>query len=212
VSEFFEPPPPLEEPERLEPRPAWRHAPSGTLPGLATLQLVLARTDRVAVCVTQVGAFATGFELELVTMACGESDSLDPFLFGGRSLRRAWQTAAALPAEKLRFGIEFADGTKATSTSQLGPQGDDPPPGPVLSPRGGSGSGNGNSRQSIWVWPLPPPGKLAFVCEWLAAGISLTRHEIDAQLVLDAASRAQQIFADEQLFDTPGAQSITRNA
>jgi len=199
VSEFFEPPPSLEEPERLEPRPAWRHAPSGTLPGLVALQLMLARTDQVAVCVTRLGAYLTGFELELVTMSYGESDALDPFLFGGQSLRRGRQSGATLLSEKLRFGVEFANGTKATNTSQsLGPQGDDPPPGPVLSPRGGSGSGDGNCRQSIWVWPLPPAGKLAFVCEWPAAGIPLTRHEIDAQLVLDAASRAQQLFTDEQ--------------
>ncbi len=212
MSEFFEPPP-LEEPERREPRPAWRHAPSGTLPGVVPLQLVLARTDRVAVCVTGLGAYATGFELELVTMACGESESLDPFLFGGHSLRRGLKTGGAIPPEKLRFGIEFADGTKATNTSRpLGPQGVDPPLGPVLSPRGGSGGGAGNSRQSIWVWPLPPAGKLAFVCEWPVAGIPLSRHEIDAQLVLDAVSRAQQLFTDEQLFDAPGAQSASGTA
>jgi hypothetical protein len=175
-----------------------------------TLQLVLARTDQVAVCVTRLGAYLTGFELELVTMACGESDSLDPFLFGARSLRRGRQTADGMPPEKLRFGVEFADGTKATNTSQpLGPQGNDPPPGPVFSPRGASGGGGGNCRQSIWVWPLPPAGKLAFVCEWPAAGIPLTRHEIDAQLILDAASRAQQLFTDEQLFDVPGGHEIT---
>jgi hypothetical protein len=41
---------------------------------------------------------------------------------------------------------------------------------------------------------LPPSGPLAFVCEWSAASIPVTRHEIDAQLLLDAAERAQQIF------------------
>jgi hypothetical protein len=46
-------------------------------------------------------------------------------------------------------------------------------------------------------WPLPPPGPLAFVCEWPAAGIAVTRSEIDAQLVLDAADRAQLIFPDD---------------
>ena len=57
--------------------------------------------------------------------------------------------------------------------------------------------------------PLPPAGKLAFVCEWPAAGIPLTRHEIDAQIILDAASHAQQLFTDEELFDTPGGHGIT---
>jgi hypothetical protein len=207
VSEFFEPPPPLEEPERVERSPPWRHAPSGTLPGVLALQLVLARTEQVVVCVTRLGAYPTGFELELVTMASGESDALDPFLFGGRS--RGLQTGAGMPPEKLRFGVEFADGTKATNTSRRwGPQ-DDPPPGPVLSPGSGSGSGGGNCRQSMWVWPLPPAGKLAFVCESPAAGIPLTRHEIDAQIILDAASHAQQLFTDEELFDTPGGHGIT---
>lgn len=210
VSQFFEPPP-LEEPARPEPPPAWRHAPSGTLPGVVTLQLVLARTDRAAVCVTQVGAYPTGFEVELVTMTCGEPGSLDPFIFGVWS-RRAGRRTAGPPPEKLRFGIGFADGTKATNTSlPEGPQGQEPPPGPVLSPRGGSGSG-GNSRQSIWVWPLPPPGRLAFVCEWPGAGIALSRHEIDAQLVLDAAGRAQQLFTDEQIFAPPAVQTIMRRA
>jgi len=32
------------------------------------------------------------------------------------------------------------------------------------------------------------------VCEWPAASIPLTRHEIEAQVVLDAAARAQEIF------------------
>lgn len=33
-------------------------------------------------------------------------------------------------------------------------------------------------------------GPLAFVCEWPALGISETRTEIDAQLILDAASQS----------------------
>jgi hypothetical protein len=41
-----------------------------------------------------------------------------------------------------------------------------------------------------------------FVCQWPAAGIELTRKEIDAQLLSDAAKRAQVIFADD---DPPDA-------
>ena len=59
------------------------------------------------------------------------------------------------------------------------------------------------------MWPLPPAGHLAFVCEWPAAEIPLTRQEIDAQLVLDAASHAQALFTEEQIFDTPGGQAST---
>jgi hypothetical protein len=213
VSDFFEPPPPLEDPERAEPRPPWWHAPSGTLPGVIALELVVARTERVVVCVARLGAYPTGFELDLVTIASGESDELDPFLFGqglrGRTRRRESQAAAGIPPEKLRFGIEFADGTKATNTSRsLGRPLEEPPTGPLLTSGGGSGGG-GNFRQSIWVWPLPPAGKLAFVCEWPVAGIPLTRQEIDAQPILDAASRAQQFFTEAELSNTPGGHAIT---
>jgi hypothetical protein len=37
---------------------------------------------------------------------------------------------------------------------------------------------------------------LLFLCEWPAVGIAVTRAEIDAQLVIDAASRAQALFPD----------------
>jgi hypothetical protein len=69
------------------------------------------------------------------------------------------------------------------------------PAGPVLS-LGGGGGGDGNWRQSIWIWPLPPPGRLTFVCQWPEANIELTSNDIGAQLILDAATRAQVIFSD----------------
>jgi hypothetical protein len=189
--------------------PAWVRAPAGTLPGVVPLELVLARTADVAVCVTRVGAYPTGFELDLVTMAGGERDELDPHLFGGpgprgRPLRRELQAGGRIPPEMLRFGVEFADGTKATNTSRRPRPQDEPPAGPVLHP-GGGGGGGGNWRQSIWIWPLRPTGRLAFVCEWPAAGVPLTRHEIDAQLILDAAAHAQLLFNDDELADTPAA-------
>lgn len=180
--------------------PPWFSAPSGTPPGVVALELVMARNERVAVCVTRLGAYPSGFELDLVTMGAGEGDELDPLLFGGRRMHaRVRSGEQGIPPEMLRFGVEFADGAKATNTS-AGRFRDlhEEPTGPVLN-TGGGGGGGGNWRQSLWVWPLPPPGPLTFVCEWPAAGINLTRHEIDAQLVLDAATRAEVIFSDEHL-------------
>ena len=200
MSEFFEPPPAPDEPSELKPRPPWLNAPEGTLPGIVALELVLARNDRAAVCVTHAAAYSTGFGVELVTITL--AGNLNPNMFGPISFRRlqALHAGEGVPPELLRFGIEFADGSKATNTASLfpGPPGDEPPPGPVLRPRGGRGGG-ASWHQQIWVWPLPPPGPLAFVCEWPAAGVPLTRHEIDAQLILDAAGRAQEIFRDDEL-------------
>jgi hypothetical protein len=38
--------------------------------------------------------------------------------------------------------------------------------------------------------PIPPPGQLAFVCEWPALQIPLTRATLDAEVIRDAARRA----------------------
>jgi hypothetical protein len=174
--------------------PPWLHAPAGALPGVIALELVIAQTDRVAVCVTRLGAYASGFELELVTMAGGATDELDPMLFGGRrGLGPRRSADGGIPTDMLRFGVEFADGTKATNTTGRPSPFDAEPAGPLLT-AGGGGGGGGSWRQNIWIWPLPPPGPMSFVCEWPAAGVPLTRHQIDAQLVLDAASRSQVIF------------------
>jgi hypothetical protein len=49
-------------------------------------------------------------------------------------------------------------------------------------------------NSQVWVGPLPPPGPLAFVYEWPDYGIELTRHEIDAQPIIDAAARSKPLW------------------
>lgn len=182
------------------------------LPGVVPLELVIARTSSIAVAITRLDAYPTGFGLDLITMANLSDGDLDPMLFESHrfSRRRGAATTGEIPDEMLRFGFEFADGRKATnigespllhpgrgSTAAMHAFTEKPPAqpvGPVLSAKGGSG-GSGEWRQSFWVWPLPPPGVLTFVCEWPAAHIPLTRCEIDAGLILEATSRAQVIFA-----------------
>jgi hypothetical protein len=46
------------------------------------------------------------------------------------------------------------------------------------------------------AWNSTPPGPLARVCPWPAAGIALTGHELDAQLIIAAAARAQVVSGD----------------
>jgi hypothetical protein len=194
VSDFFEPPPrpPSPEPERHRP-PPWFGPPRGTLAGSLPLDLVLARTVRAAVCVTRVAAYPTGFEFEVVTLAADEFDpDLDPVFFDPPT---GWRSGAGeVPPQKLRIGVQFADGAKATNLGVHLSE-DSPPRGPVLCPRGGGGGG-GSWQQTLWVWPLPPAGPLTLACEWPAVGIPLTRRELDAQTILEAASRAQVVFAD----------------
>lgn len=197
--DFFEPPPPPEPEPEPEPRvlPPWVGAPRGVLPGVIALELVIARNDRVAVCITRLGAYPTGFGFELHAMARPDLDELDidPLLFGPhRHRRRRPGSEQGLPDDMLRFGVQFSDGRKATNTGGLHHL-DEPPTAPVMHEGGGSGGG-GDWRQDYWVWPLPPQGPLLFVCEWPVMGIALSRAEIDAQFVIDAALRAQALFPD----------------
>ena len=69
-----------------------------------------------------------------------------------------------LPDDLFRFGVQFADGRKATNlNSPFGGLDPDevPDDGPVLSERSGGGGG-GSWEQGYWLWPLRPPASSAF--------------------------------------------------
>jgi hypothetical protein len=155
------------------------------------LEIVLAANERAAVFIGRCAVYPTGFELEVRVLAGRETEELDPSLNG--IYRRPGRTSSY--ETMLRFGIAFADGGKATNVGGRR-HGPGEPNGPVLSGQGGGGGG-GRWHQDFWVWPLPPPGALGFVCEWPAAGIALTRVNVDAELLLAAAARARVVFPDE---------------
>jgi hypothetical protein len=97
----------------------------------------------------------------------------------------------------LRFGVQFADGSKATSLGGFPRPHDKEPSGPVLSPHGGGGGGN-RWDFAFWLYPLPRAGPFSFVCEWPSEGIDLTQHEVDAALFLEAAKDAERLWDDER--------------
>jgi hypothetical protein len=202
VNDFFERPPAQTTPEPQRYRmPPWFGAPRGTLPGVVALECVLVRTDKVAICLTRLAAYPTGFEFDIVTMSADDQDDLDPLMFHHQHRMRRG-ASEEIPPELLRFGVQFSDGSKATNTGGFY-HGQDPPAGPVMR-AGGGGGGGGSWQETQWVWPLPPPGTLEIVCEWPALEIPVTRSELDVQLILDAAARAQVIFSDEHLPLPPG--------
>ena len=193
MSDFFEPAPPPPQPEPEYTPPPWVGPPPGTLPGVVAVELVLARREQVAVYIAGLFAYPSGFEFELITVASADSDELDPMMFGPHRRRGRGRAPEALDPDVLRIGVQFSDGGRATNVGGFH-HGEDPPAGPVMQ-GGGGGGGGGRWRQTQWVWPLPPPGPLSFVCEWPAAGIELTRSEIQAERILEAAGRAQALFA-----------------
>jgi hypothetical protein len=196
---FFEPPPPP--PPEPEPEvhdwdvPEWMGPPSNWLGAPVALQVVLHRSDQLAIAVTGIVAFRTGFMFSVLTKATAVLEEMEPHW-----MWRHRRPREGLPDDLLRFGVQFADGRKATNlTSRLhGLDPDEAPDnGPVLSVRSGGGGG-GSWKQGYWLWPLPPAGELSFVCEWPAHGITETRVAIDATPVIAAAEQAVVLWDSPQ--------------
>ncbi len=193
---FFElPPPPPEEPQSWV-APSWLGPPDNVFGVPFPLALLLARTESAALQVHTGMAYPSGIEFTLQLAqrerTRGRGRGLDPI----HSWHMPQQEGEGLAPEVLRFGVALADGRKATVFDQR-PRSfdDDAEPDIVLMQRGGGG-GDRRYDMRFWLWPLPPPGPLAFVVEWPAQGIPLTRHEVDTAPMLDAAARAEPLWPD----------------
>lgn len=184
---FFELPPRPEPPHEPEPAPLpWHGPPENALGGSVPLELLVGRSETAAVAFTNVTAYPSGFGFTLAVRL--REPSTEPCYH--RPPHELWsgEGAGDLPDRLLRFGFDLADGSKATSVGGFPLIGDEPA-GPVLI--GGAGGGGARSwDQRFWVWPLPPPGRMAAVCEWPSEGIALTRVELDAAPIREAADRA----------------------
>ncbi len=181
---FFELPsrPPAEEEEHVG--PPWAGEPSDRLGGPLPLALVVGRSARAAVVVQQALVYSEGMTLSVDAISPDE-ELLDA-QFGLHRRRRD-----GLPAEFMRLGVEYADGTKATNLHDFGGRLDDAPKA-LLMRESGSG-GRGRTTWRFWLWPLPKDNPFHFVCEWPGAQIPLTRTPLDVGLILAAAENSQAL-------------------
>ena len=189
---FFEPPPPPPEPPQPVEMPEWLGPPDNVIPGAFPLELVLARTEDVAVFVEHGRAFPNGwqFTFGLLLREHDRHPHHHPMV--------DWHTAPGeISDDAVRFGIALADGRKATVFDRPAfPGQDGPAPDVVLRP-GGGGGGGGRWERRFWAWPLPPEGPVAFVVEWPKRGIELTRTEIDSEPIRAAATRALEVWPEQ---------------
>lgn len=200
--DFFEGPAPRGEAEEHVP-PPWFEPPRDVVAALLPDRRVLARTDAVVLLLSHIDVYPTGCQMHLQVVG-GRPPGMDQeewwdmhdVMFDHRRRHRP-RTAESLPDEVLRFGVQFADGTKATTTGWVPPPQGDEPAGPVLIGHGGGGGG-GDRRvkmdHPLWLWPLPPPEMFDLVVEWPALGIDLTRAQIDGGALSAAAARAEPLF------------------
>jgi hypothetical protein len=204
VVSFFEPPPPPPEPPTQQ-WPVWLGPPDNVIGGVLALGLVVGRSDNAAVTIDSATAYPTGVEFT-VDIRWREGY--------GRIFQRGvqWHSEAnqgdELPDELVRLGIQFPDGSKATTlgtalSTAIALRPDEIPEGPILVRRGGAGSTRRWS-QTLWLWPMPPEGQLDFVCEWPALGIELSRAEIESTRIHNAARRSQTLWDDGPASAGPG--------
>jgi hypothetical protein len=168
---------------------------------------VLARTDHIAVALTGATAYTTGVQLRFSLRRRRDPGArpeafYDPmdFPFGHPAMRHGLQVGD-LPADLLRFGVQFSDGGKATTLGSPFPlsgpdDAEQERSGPVLTERGGGGGG-GEWDWDFWLWPVPPPGQVTFAVEWPKEGIELLKHEVDAGPFIEASRSSQVLWPEE---------------
>ncbi|MHB8468870.1 MAG: hypothetical protein ACYDCH_03830 [Gaiellaceae bacterium] len=192
-----------DEPERPDAetvRPPWLGPPEDELAVCVPLSLVLARSATAVVALTRVDAYSTGLALDLTVRGRGLSDREASRLMHDQHVHFA-DPDEELPPAFLRFGVELADGSRASNLDGMRAwRSTGAPDGPVLGRAGGGGGAAGDGRVSFnpgyWLWPLPPAGVLRLFVEWPALDVPLTPAELDVAPLLQAAAAAQALWPD----------------
>ncbi|MER6829015.1 hypothetical protein ABT352_23750 [Streptosporangium sp. NPDC000563] len=207
---FFEPPSAQEEATR-PPKPelpAWYAPPAEEMGATMTSDLLLARTQNVAITLPTIRAFSTGCLLDVDIVMRRRSLPPDDFQALQMSVfphMISSVSARGLPDNLLRFGVRFADGTKATTVGQrfdLARLPQDPPSVPRLSWLfGGMSLRSGGDEEGfltvgLWLWPSPPPETFELGVEWPSAGIELSIATLDGAAIVSAAERSVPYWPD----------------
>ena len=189
---FFDsiPQPPPAEPVRSR-RPVWLRS-DAVIPGLVPHEVVLVRTDQVAVAIGGVHAYPNGFEFT-VHARLRRADEPGPAV-GGLFQRHGRGRRA--PNEGLRLGVMFADGRRGAAPGGH-PRPDDADAGRLVLLENGGGGSSQTWDGKFWVHPLPPEGPVTFVVSWLEHGVAEARAELDGAAIGEAAQRAVTLWPEE---------------
>jgi hypothetical protein len=192
---FFEPrqPEPPQGPESRETGwrpPRWDRPSEGTIGATVAITEILGRSDELVVVLDHLTAYPNGFAFDLLFVASPLVRQEGPMM---RSMMRRQQVP--------RLGFEFSDGTRVTNEAgpvmgpmaQLEKDDEGVPKRPVLMPRGGGG-GSGQWAMRHWCFGLPTPGEMRVYFEFEPVGIPETMTVLDADLIREAAARAEVIW------------------
>jgi len=165
-------------------------------PRLVPAELVLVRTEAVAVAVGSLRAYPNGFEFTVHVRLRREGEPFrhgmaDPFELHGHRREDGGQDQA------LRLGVLYADGRRAATAGRHPMLPDGAEGGGLVLLQGGSSGSDRRWDGDFWVHPLPPEGTVAFVASWLEHGVRETRAEVNGAAVCQAARRAVSMWPDD---------------
>jgi hypothetical protein len=185
-------PPPPPEPVRRS-RPAWMRS-DAVIPGSVRGEVVLIRTEQVAVAVGSVRAYPNGFEFTVHVRLRHEDET------GWRGRSDVFERPRRGTGEEgsqLRLGILYADGRRAATTGWRWPPHGDDDDGRLVLQQGGGGGNSLGYDWDFWVHPLPPDGPVTLVASWLEHGIAESRGALDGAAIRAAAGRAVTLWPEE---------------
>jgi hypothetical protein len=149
--------------------------PANQIPAAVPVNVVLHRSDDLAIALLALQVYSTGLNFDLVvrTRTSAVRESLTDLLF-----ERPRRTTEG----RFLLGVELADGRRLSNVEPHGPES-----GAVLEARGGGG-GERSARQSWWLAPLPPEGPVTFVLRCDALGVAETSTVVDGDVIRRAVA------------------------
>jgi hypothetical protein len=185
-----------QEPPTPEQMQEWQRRispPENELPAGAGITVLLSKTADTAVGISQVEVYSTGFRFSLAVRLRVPHPEAPGGLFAliGGHAHPGFPPAAE---DRLLFGIEYANGDRASNLDDFRTRGPGVAAPLTLTRQGGGSSGDLSANQTFWVSPLPPAGPVTFVLAWPAFGITESRTEVDGEAIRAAADRSTLLW------------------
>lgn len=166
-------------------QPNWRSAfppiPGNEIPASVPFRLVLARTDGLALWMTNLRVYSAGITF---TLAAAQRSGDRPLGMYGFGRPESGHTPPML------FGIEDSAGTLSTNLAKTRSG---------LRPGGGGGGNSGYQAVHYSLTPLPAPGPMSIYVAWPYVGIEETRFDVDTAAIHDAVADVISLWPAEDI-------------
>ncbi|RIV40054.1 hypothetical protein [Micromonospora radicis] len=183
-----------ESPERVGQRNLRTSPPDNEFPAGVVGTVLLGRTGDVAVGISNLLAYSTGFQFTLTVRL----RRTGPDLVGGRLFALVsshGHPGVDIPVDdRLLLGLEYADSRRAANLYGTRPPetaADDDQM--MLLEQGGSGDEH-RVDQHYWVSPLPPEGPVTVVLAWPGLGLPESRTVLDGTAIRVAAAGTRTLW------------------